>query len=354
MKYTPILQTRKGEMEAIGELPPSITEKFLPLFEVHQLDYSYADEIYTNDVEDRVGKTLKLIEAKWGSNKACYIDLWWLPEETLRNGAHPYELVDSFCTSKGIAYIPVIYYDSKLPLLNAVKSILTSGREVCIRICDLPFPLTLDKILKKVSDDLSVSLNRIHLLIDVPEITESEELKVAYILRELESTTLISSVKRIVLAGSSFPENLSGVERNSIKQIRRAEWIVWKDIISPTLSSIEFGDYCISNPSPQEVDPRFMQQSASIRYTTDNDFLIVKGESVRKTTGQGWGQTRSLCERLVRSGFFKSKDFSWGDNFIFECSEGRTSTGNATTWRKVGVNHHISLVVDQLSTHFAS
>ena len=61
-------------------------------------------------------------------------------------------------------------------------------------------------------------------------------------------------------------------------------WHSWLPTRStPTESEIStgFGDYAIAHPIPTELDPRTMRMSASIRYTTSDEWLILKGRNVR-------------------------------------------------------------------------
>ncbi len=107
-----------------------------------------------------------------------------------------------------------------------------------------------------------------------------------------------------------------------------------------------FGDYAISHPVPKELDPRTMRMSASIRYTTESEWLVVKGRNVRQF---GFDQYFALSKALVERPEFSGLSFSWGDQYIADCADGITGPGNATTWRKVGTNHHITLVTRELA-----
>jgi hypothetical protein len=86
--------------------------------------------------------------------------------------------------------------------------------------------------------------------------------------------------------------------------------------------------------------------SAIIRYSTDDNWLLVKGRNVRD---HGYEQFNDLSRLLVANPAFKGPEFSWGDKYIAACAADKERPGNATTWRKVGTNHHITLVADQLS-----
>ena len=88
--------------------------------------------------------------------------------------------------------------------------------------------------------------------------------------------------------------------------------------------------------------------SASIRYTTDGNWLVVKGRNVRR---YGFEQYFELCRTLVMRQEFSGRGFSWGDQYIDDCAFERTGPGNATTWRKVGTNHHLTLVARALAAN---
>jgi hypothetical protein len=89
-----------------------------------------------------------------------------------------------------------------------------------------------------------------------------------------------------------------------------------------------------------------MVPSAAIRYTADDEWLIVRGTSVR--SGAKFGQFHGLARTLVAQPQYLGTAFSWGDKFIDDCSRGG-KTGNLTTWRKVGMNHHIEFVATQIA-----
>ena len=108
-----------------------------------------------------------------------------------------------------------------------------------------------------------------------------------------------------------------------------------------------YGDYAISHPEPAEVDPRIMRPSASIRYTHDDEWLVIKARNLRD---HGYEQFHEVCGDLVRRAEYAGQQFSWGDGYIFDCAAKRVGTGNLTTWRKVGTSHHLAMVAHQLAT----
>jgi hypothetical protein len=89
-----------------------------------------------------------------------------------------------------------------------------------------------------------------------------------------------------------------------------------------------------------------MDMTANIRYTIDGNWLIVKGRGVKK---HGYGQFAAICRALVGRPEFCGRNFSTGDAYIADCATNAVGTGNMTTWRKVGTNHHLTFVVDRIA-----
>ena len=155
--------------------------------------------------------------------------------------------------------------------------------------------------------------------------------------------------RSVIFAAASFPEDLSEVTSSSLVTIPRREWLLWQALQrKPTLlpPNLVYGDYAISHPLLRGIDPRIMRMSASVRYTILESWLIVKGRNVSQ---YGFEQYYDLCKRLIARPEYFGADFSWGDDFIYKCAQASAGPGNATTWRKVGVNHHITLVARRLS-----
>lgn len=154
--------------------------------------------------------------------------------------------------------------------------------------------------------------------------------------------------RSFVVAGGGFPESLIGMPQLELSEVPRVEWQVWRNII-PRLRRARlpaFGDYAISHVQPSEVDPRIMRPSASVRYTSEESWLVLKARNLRD---YGYGQFRDVCRFLIGLPNYSGRDFSWGDGYIDDCAGGAVGTGNLTTWRKVGTSHHLAFVVDQIS-----
>jgi hypothetical protein len=84
--------------------------------------------------------------------------------------------------------------------------------------------------------------------------------------------------------------------------------------------------------------------SASIRYTVDDYWLIMRGQQGK------YEQYPANAQLITKHKDYFGKGYSFGDNYIFEKGSDLTGKpGNATNWLVVGVNHHLTCAVRQIA-----
>ena len=189
-----------------------------------------------------------------------------------------------------------------------------------------------------------------NLILDARWIIENDTLRVAgSVSRFINQTPNINSWNELILAASSFPENLADIERNTIMHLCRVEYLLWQQVVSDSSEDRlpVFGDYGVVHPDLPDLDPKVIRPSAKIRYTLENDWLILKGHSLRRDPG--FAQFHDLSRNLVARPEFLGNDFSWGDGYISGCATKEEKSGNLTTWVKVDTNHYLTFVSEQLS-----
>jgi hypothetical protein len=111
-----------------------------------------------------------------------------------------------------------------------------------------------------------------------------------------------------------------------------------------------FGDYTIVHPEFTAVDMRMIKSAGKIVYTTSVNWEIRKGGAFRDNPKQ----MHEHCASIVRSGNFKGAEYSSGDDYIAKCAVRAEGPSNQTRWKEVAVNHHITLVLDDLATSGAA
>jgi hypothetical protein len=160
--------------------------------------------------------------------------------------------------------------------------------------------------------------------------------------------------RTFTLSASAFPASMGVAGRNSHIFIERADWIAWRDSLYGHRTKISrlptYSDGGIQNPKGVEgFDPLTMQVSASIRYTTNDSWLLIKGESTRRTAPSE--QFPSLAKQIVNGHLYKhyyGAHHCEGCAGMEACAKGAGGYGSPEAWRRLGTIHHITAVVQEL------
>ena len=326
----------------------------MPLIEIPGVPYDYANERPARTLEEHVSAVIERIRKCW-TDRSLYVDLSWLDEtESLSDGQVAFGIVLDECRRLGIRAIPVLPRTPSQETLDAVVGYSATSRlGACVRLVVDDFEEEVDieaDVSRLVTAFGTRTADSLDLLIDLEDLSY-ETSRALLIVRSIFSMIpRRDEWRRMIAASASFPEDLSDVNAGSISTLPRREWQLWRTLQRrPTAlprRDLIYGDYAIAHPIPKELDPRTMRMSANIRYTSVDDWLIIKGRNVRQ---YGFEQYFELCRVLVGRPEYSGRGFSWGDNFIEQCAQGMQGPGNATTWRKVGTNHHLTLVVRALA-----
>jgi hypothetical protein len=170
-------------------------------------------------------------------------------------------------------------------------------------------------------------------------------------------TTMISGVpylkewKSFTLVSGSFPKDLSEFKKNDHHYVERADWLRWHEYAESGPERIPtYGDYTILHGIFEEQQGKRRNFSASVRYTLDDKWLIMKGEGVFNENSAGFGQWPAHAKILVSMPEFAGAEFSPGDSYVTEVASHTTKTGTAERWLSAGISHHIAKVLSQIRT----
>lgn len=356
--YVPVLKGKLGEFRALEVLTGEIKDSMTPLLEVPPIPWDFEEEVPARTVDHHLRTFVPNIEKFWGADHIIFVDMNFIPEDVrMKDSDHPLTWVFNQAKDKGLQLIPVTGIRRDEEYQRAVKDVVSQdGRGFCIRIetTDIEDE-ELEATLEQLITNLDARKSETHLILDLKEIQKDQ---IGLLVRSLRDVirTLPEPLewKTLTLCATAFPQTMSGFAPDSINLTSRVEWQLWTTLLhnaSKIPRMPTFGDYTIVHPELLEIDPRIMQLGAKIKYTFDNDWIIVKGTSIRRG---GPDQTRDLCKNIIELSEYRGSTFSWGDNYIKECADGTVGVGNQTTWVTVGVNHHIVFVINQLSSYSAS
>ncbi|MEL6857751.1 MAG: beta family protein [Pseudomonadota bacterium] len=157
----------------------------------------------------------------------------------------------------------------------------------------------------------------------------------------IESLQELGLWYRVGFQGTHYPlKNPAGSSETVLHP--RNEWLAWKkgiDFGPSTPDQMMFGDY-----APDHAKMNFKQSGGRphrhYRYTTPKDWLISRGPD----EGRDAYAMQSVSRAIVNSGYYAGREFSEGDDFIYQSAQGAVC-GNPTNWRQVNVCHHVTRVV---------
>ncbi len=328
--YVPNLKWKRGEQIALSKLSDTIKDTILPVTCLMSKNYDSIIGAY---------------KRHWPSREFI-LDFH---RDSKMLDAEKIIAIDKF-TQAGLSFILAVN-----PLTS--KSVVAKVKSIVLRI---DAGLDFDKVVKPFIDSCGIMANNIDIIIDAPWLLNySNSIPVI--------TKLISDVilkvsdyekgkkqkfRRLIFAGSSFPETLSGLKPLSVTSIKRIEWEVWQSLLK-TNKRIIFGDYGSDDPYEIEIDPtKGVTIIPTIRYTHDNSWYIIRGK-LNRDNKFDFPQFHQLSKILVKEKFYCGARHCWGDNEINSCANTactgvrNCNHGNLESWVKIAINHHISFVAHQ-------
>lgn len=355
--YVPCLRWSQGEYQALFRSREVVKSQFTPLIEIAEIGFDFETWKEAETIDEHLTRIGKRVAEKWGDRR-FFIDLKRVKaSEKMANGTHPVDFVFQDLKTNKCSGIPVTGIDRDREYQAAVKRIAQrDDLGICLRV-------TLEQMAKPT---IATEIDRILSFFEPPKeaidlildlgapnfspLAGFQKLVVAIV----QQIPFLDQWRTFTLVGTSFP--LSMAQVSGIDEVfPRSEWILYKNITN-NLKELEirlptFGDYAVNHPDVIVADMRIIKPAATIRYTIDDGWWILKGLNVRDN---GFGQYRAMCARLVQSPRYSGYSFSAGDRYIRDCARGNAKTGNLTTWRWVGTNHHLQKILSDLSNFYGA
>lgn len=336
--YVPVLRWKQSEWLALKDLNNDYRTSITPLIEVPPTKFKSFDQ-------DVLKKAVTDIKNCWGSSP-IYIDLHLLPSSVW---IQTLTFIHRIAGDLGIYLMPVTGLTKSEDYQRAVANISkVKNNQVAIRIKINEVKNTsFEQDLAKLLSVLAISAKEAHLIIDYEIMTKN-----AVSFRELcNRLPHLNEWATFSVISGVFPRDLTEIKPPGQHLIQRLDWLTWlqetRDTAAlPRIPS--FGDYTIQHPIYYEP-PKRANYSASIRYTANDAWVIMRGEAVFHPNSPGFSQYPANAQLLCARQEFCGQDFSTGDRYIYEMGQQTTRTGSARTWLTAGINHHLSFVVHQIS-----
>lgn len=355
--YVPCLRWKLGEYQAVLRLKAATKTRITPLIEVPEIGWDFETGSEMKSVDEHLAPFAKRVEKKWGS-RPCFVDLKLLaPNVLMKSGTHPVQFVFEKLRIRGCRAIPVCGPERDQEYQRAVQNaVAETGLGFCLRLGLQDAAMgNAGQTLEQLLHTMKVRKSDTHFILDLnaPENFVPIDGFAKLVQSVLERLPRADAWRTFTIMGTAFPSTMGKIKRGA-QLIDRYEWLLYvkmRDHFSRAGQRLPtFGDYGIAHPEVLFLDMRMVKPAASIRYTVDDAWYILKGQSVRARDRDGFAQYRDLCGMVTASGHFMGRNFSWGDAYVEDCAGGVGSTGNLTSWRCVGTNHHIEKVVRDIAS----
>jgi hypothetical protein len=356
LHYVPCLRWKQGEYQALWRLPPKTRAVFTPLIEVPGIGYDFESATKAKTIDEHLAPFAGRVHEKWG-RLPCFIDLNLIPpnERLIKNG-HPVRFVFESLRERMCPVVPVTGLDRGDAYQQEIRNIVTWNESgVCLRIrIEQAARGSLKSELDSLLSRLKVGTESCDVIMDLgaPNFVPLAGFAKA-IQSVMTSFPYLHGWRTFTLLGTSFPKTMGGIRKGG-EVIPRHEWVLYKTVIAvfkgTGLRLPTFGDYAISHPDGSELDWRVVKPPATIRYTIEDGWYVVKGENVRD---YGFKQYHELSRVVLASRYYHGPGASWGDTYIQTCADRNAKTGNLSTWRQVGTNHHIEKVTRDIASFYA-
>jgi hypothetical protein len=158
-------------------------------------------------------------------------------------------------------------------------------------------------------------------------------------------------INKVAICLTSFPSH-SSIESGDNAEYYRFDYSIFRSLFNQYGDEcLAFSDYGVTKFTETELDFSRMRYGPlpKIKYTTSEKYICLKGQRARRP-GDPNRTYLDMAREIANSNYFSGRTFSFGDNAIFEKANGiDLHCGNATNWVEYNANHHMALVISQLS-----
>lgn len=381
INYVPILKWRAAEINALKNVFDQDKDKVLPLIEVVLPSISLFKNIVRDGKKEMARKLDEEVHAemvaKYRSERLdripveieeCRGELPTLLDfSLLHDGAETTNLkvesikkVSQACLEKNLDVRLVFNLSDDAKIIDEIVNHFKSGKikGLCIRVTVSNLN-NLTELNSKLSGFLSkakISEENIDLVVDLKYL--DDQLKASYkkLFTISQSIYNLSKWRSFTFASGSFPIDVSKHKVDDLGSEPRHDWLLWLEAANEKglVRKPIFGDYTIRNPIHSDALV-FLQSSATLKYTTDNEWKIFRGQKQKNE------QYLGHANLLVKESYFSGENFSFGDKYITEKAKHFhvymkdnkvKGMGRSGDWIAAGISHHLALVLSQLASQF--
>ena len=350
--YVPVLRWRLGEYQALLRLKSEVKNRIMPLIVIPPVEFDFEQRKPKKSVHDHVSRFGDRYEKKWGRRPAWISLDESIAKGRMNDGSHVFDFIFDGIRDNGATAVPAVRLSSDSDTLVAATRAIAQDREgvgIIVRLEDLMIQ-TAHRQIVRLSKTLSVPLAQVDLIIDLgaPNFQPYKKFAAALI-RALGRLGNLSVYRNFILVSTAIPETFKNIAGGT-DSISRHDWLFYQVLIGEMPSEMRrpvYGDHTIVHPNFVARDMRMIKPAGKVVYATTNTWATRKGPIFRANPKQ----MHKHCAAIVQEAEFQFRgaNFSAGDNYIAECAVRKEGPSNLSRWKEVAINHHISVVVDDLA-----
>lgn len=342
--YVPVLKVKRAEKAALAAVGSKMPGTVTPLLEVVERKSDRTSSAHLDTTFDRLAQSVS-------KSARCFLDT----RELVPDGDTAAEAVFVRAKAEGIDFVPVVGLTRKVGNAPAIKH----GEDgVALRLTR--DELEAGNLAGAISSFLvanHLSPATVDLIMDMGDVGPLIPVGVSAL-----ATGFLNAVpnhggwRTFTLSGCAFPKSMGGFARNAASLVDRSEWIGWRNGLYAKRTALSrlptFSDCGIQHLRGVEgFDPKIMAASACARYTVSDSWLLVKGESTKKTrAGLQFPKIANRIISNVHGPLFQGAMHCLGCANIRDAALGAPKLGSPEAWRRIGTIHHIATVLKDLTS----
>lgn len=333
IRYYPVLKWKRGEQLALRHLSEEQQSKITPIIEI--VDAVSPEEFF---------RSLEGI--------ACPI---YIDTENIESG-------DCECL---ISFIKLAQ-DRDMPVYPVIPSSLIEAKDPptdllkkCLfRISVIPGEEELEagEIIERIK---SFGATEYGVILDIGPTIKSEYIglqRSALLMMMSAQQDFLLSAQTVIICTSSFPSDIGDMGGGEERRYERHDFALFSKVAStaqatPLLDLLAYSDYGVSKFTETDLDFSKLRYGIlpKIKYTAEDEYIVLKG---KRQHGKLVVTYQKLAQAVIAAPYYSGREFSYGDECIYQVATTAGKSGNSTNWVTYCTNHHIVLVSQQISNLF--
>lgn len=329
-RYIPVVRTKAGEADALGNLSGAATGKTLPLI---RLGAAVPQTFLPKMISEAAGIPFAL-------------DGLYNYQTT--GSLAVYQSLFSGLGQAGFPLIPVLSYRAPHVYNNAAAQFIGNyapGFVLHVPLADLHV------IANWVAEAPHWNTNEIDILIDAGDVSANDPVQMGNSIAQTINASNFSAQqwRSVTLHSWSAPRDVGQLNlgRNLVP---RRDWQVWQHCRLLVGFQLDYSDSGHVNPSLDEVPGYAMANATiSVRYAIDDNWIVYKGVRINGPNGIPMPvQYAGHAQTLITEQAFGGVAGCWGDGRVQHYATSPNGSGGRPQWAALLLNRHISLIADRI------